>query len=352
MNRVLLGTTALAFAGAMGAGQASAADMLSVGVGGYVQQWIGAADRTDDSDEGGVDIQSDSEIYFQGSMESDMGLKFGVHVQLEANNEENTFAAKDTDDGSGGTAKTDNTEIDESFAYISGDFGRIEIGQRDPIHARTHYGIKDVGVGLNAGDTQKWIPGAYLDTNGWIGDNLNVIYISPRMNGVQVGLSYGADSASENSVTSPPKNNDNSVVAGGINLNQELADASVKISLGHRAAGTAADDDTFTNMGLAVSTGAFGFNVAYAERDKGTGMKKDEWSVVGASVSYADGPMSVSLGHMLHDVEDGTERSATMLSASYSLASGVAWKSSVFGVEDTTKDSEGTAFVTGITLGF
>ena len=39
MKRILLGTTALAFAGAMGAGQASAADMLSVGVGGYMEQW-------------------------------------------------------------------------------------------------------------------------------------------------------------------------------------------------------------------------------------------------------------------------------------------------------------------------
>ena len=347
MRKSLLATTALAFAGAMAAGSASAADMLSVGVGGYMQQWLGTADRTDDSDEGGVDIQSDSEIYFKGSMDSDMGIKFGVHVQLEANNEEDTIK-----DGDGKDKKPHNTEIDESFAYFSGDFGRIEIGQRDAIHARTHYGITDVGVGLNAGDTQKWIPGAYLDTNGWIADNLNVIYISPRMNGVQVGVSYGADSGSENSVTSAPKNNDNAVVAGGINLNQELADASVKISLGHRAAGTDMDDDTFTNMGLAVSTGAFGFNVAYAERDKGTGMAKDEWSVVGASVSYSDGPMSVSLGHMLHDVEDGTERSATMLSASYSLAAGIAWKSSVFGVEDTTKDTEGTAFVTGITLGF
>ena len=348
MRKTLLATTALAFAGALAAGPALAADKMSVGVGGYMQQWIGTADRTDDSDEGGVDIQSDSEIYFQGSMDSDMGLKFGVHVQLEANNEEDEV--KDNDGNS--LKKPHNTEIDESFAYISGDFGRLEIGQRDPVHARTHYGIKDVGVGLNAGDTQKWIPGAYLDTNGWIGDNLNVIYISPRMNGVQVGVSYGADSGSENSVTSAPKNNDNAVVAGGINLNQELADASVKISLGHRAAGTDGDDDTFTNMGLAVSTGAFGFNVAYAERDKGTGMPKDEWSVVGASVSYAEGPVSVSLGHMLHDVEDGTERNATMLSASYSLAPGVAWKSSVFGVEDTTKDTEGTAFVTGITLGF
>ena len=345
MRKTLLATSALAFAGALAAGPASAADMLALGVGGYMQQWLGVADRADNRAEGGVDIQSDSEVYFQGSLDSDMGLKYTVHVQLEANQDANKAA-----------------QIDESFARVSGDFGTLEIGARDAIHARTHYGISDAGVGLNAGDTQKWIPGAYLDTNGWIADNLNVIYISPRMNGVQVGLSYGADSGSENSVTSAPDGNDNSVVAGGINFNQEIADASVKISLGHRAAGTSGEDDTFTNMGLAIGMGSLGFNIAYAERDKGTGMPADEWSVVGASVSYSDGPMSVSLGSQMHETEAGTERSAAMLSASYTLAPGVAWKTSVFQVEDdtvapaanTTEDAavEGSAFVTGITLNF
>ena len=153
MRKALMTTTALAFAGAMAAGSASAADMLSIGVGGYMEQWVGIADRSDGDVDGGVNVQSDSEIYFQGSLESDMGLKFTVHVQLEANNE----------DQSG-----DNTEIDESFARVSGDFGTLEIGQRDPIHTRTHYAAAfGAGVGLNAGDTQKWIPGAYLETAGW-----------------------------------------------------------------------------------------------------------------------------------------------------------------------------------------
>ena len=286
--------------------------------------------------------QSDAEIYFQGSMEADNGLKFTVHVQLEANNEAHTEPSGD------------DTEIDESFARISGDFGTVEIGQRDPIHARTHYGIKDVGVGLNSGDTQKWIPGTYLSTNGWFHDNLNVIYISPRMNGVQVGVSYGADATSENSVASAPKDNDNAVVAAGINLNQSVGDAGVKISLGHLNREQAGDLDAkaFTNAGLAVTTGAFGFNVAWAEMDGGDdSMNSDDWTAWGASVSYSDGPMSVSLGHMMHEQDSGGERSATMLSGSYKLAPGVSWATSVFTVEDDTTgvktdtgDAEGTAF--------
>ena len=448
-----MATSAIAFAGAVAAAPASAADMLAVGVGGYMQQWFGYADRGDDNSEGGIDIQSDSEVYFQGSLDSDMGMKYTVHVQLEANQDGNKAA-----------------QIDESFARVSGEFGTVEIGARDPIHARTHYGISDVGVGLNAGDTQKWVNGAYLDTNGWIGDNLNVIYISPRVSGVQVGFSYGADTGSESAVTSSPDGNDDSVWAAGINFNQAVGEMAFKASLGHRSASQSGstsymsygpegdtvgaamtksyDNDTFTNVGAEVSFGSFKLNAAYAMRDKGAYVGIDgmpgmpgvpgvpgvpaveavaaadeqcfggadnasipcftdhdsdpdtddirnpaidrtipaveavdavdavpavdpvaatdgtageavedeagEWNVWGVSVTYTEGPMSVSLGHMQHETDAGTERTSTMLSGSYSLAPGVAWKSSVFQVEDNTggDDNEGTAFVTGITLNF
>ena len=143
MRKTLIATSALAFAGAMAAAPASAADMIGIGVGGYMEQWIGYANRDDDGVDGGFDTQSDSEIYFTGSMESDMGLKFGVRVQLEANN---------NSDGA--------TSIDESNAWVSGEFGRIDLGARDPIHTRMHYAAAfGAGAGLNAGDTQKWDSG-------------------------------------------------------------------------------------------------------------------------------------------------------------------------------------------------
>ncbi len=85
MRKTLIATSALAFAGAVAAAPASAADMIAVGVGGYMEQWVGLANRDDDNVDGGFDIQSDSEVYVSGSMESDMGLKFGVRVQFEAN---------------------------------------------------------------------------------------------------------------------------------------------------------------------------------------------------------------------------------------------------------------------------
>ncbi len=500
MRNALFATASLAFVSS----PAMAADMLSVGVGGYMEQWFGYADR-DDGAKGGFKNDSDAELYFTGSLESDMGLTFGVDVQLEANNGPKEYTHPATGANNLGTGSTN---IDESFAWVSGDFGRLEIGARDSIQARTHVGTGEVGVGINAGDTQVWIPGAYFDTYGyWVGmgDNKNIIYISPRVSGLQVGMSYGADNASENKWPGAPTGDEQAVWAGGLNFQQAFGDGTFSFSLGHRnregtaaefmpfdgsARGTlpartslwhqqlaanvmnipmilsgdkvqqtedadttatgfqeddddntvvvytvtgdnsetvaasttatdatatllntsrqallgqkstmmAGDDDTFTNVGVGVGFGAFQFNVAYAERDRGGYMVVDhyedpaatdgdaataptettdddihtqsvvkdgnsEWDTWGVSVVYTDGPMAVSLSHMSLETGAGGERTGTMLSARYALAPGVDWRTSVFTVEDSTGQNlganearqpvnEGTAFVTGIRIGF
>ena len=440
-------TTALAFAGATAAAPASAADKLSVGVGGYMQQWFGYVDRDDNTkdkpgnslSEGGADTQADTEIFFQGSLESDMGLKYTVHVELEGNQSE------------GGSST-----LDESFARVSGAFGQLEFGSRDHSMVRLHSAISDVGIGLSAGDTQKWIPGEYLDTAGHGsvaggGDALKLSYISPRVSGLQLGVSYAPDSDNKDGPTTPPNGNDEASWGVGLNFQQAVGDASVTFSLGHRSRSTAdteiafmtgattnadgvalspvtvadlamhnetiedrpdyltdadeglsgteasdildaqaaiadardgmmmkGDDATLTNAGMAVGFGAFGFNVAYATSDGGAykteaadvgltqadvttlnvavdgspyslvdgkvidsrytynpdgddgpkpaaaesaannDLDNDSWvakkvvedrsknfDVWGVSVSYTDGPMALSLGHMVHEEDDG-----------------------------------------------
>ena len=470
--------------------------MLSVGVGGYMEQWFGYANRDDKnamdkSEEGGWAAQSDAEIHFKGSLEADSGLKFNVHVELEGDRGSNA--------------------IDESYARISGGFGQLEMGARDHAMVRMHEGIGDVGIGLNAGDTQKWIPGAYLETSGHgIGNARKLNYISPRVSGLQLGVSYAPDDTSQ-APASAPSGNDNAGWGVGLNFKQEVGDMGVTFSLGHKStdsegekisfvsgaapaanargvritpleyannmtagenytkaataqtagevqalqalAVTAAannkaamdgmmtkgDASTYTNAGVGVSFGAFKFNVAYATADggayttvmankkitqaeataidgitwdegAGTGgcggcivdsshtwdhdgdagtvavtetatnndLRNDYWmaeevvedktknyDVWGVSVVYTDGPMAVSLAHMTHEEDAGGEREATMLSTSYTLAPGVTWRTSIFGVEDdssavTMKDgeetgdmmNEGTGFVTGIKINF
>ena len=453
-----MATSALALAGAMAAGPASAADMLSVGVSGYMEQWVGFVDRSDSADksvEGGTAQWSDSEIFFKGKLESDSGLTFSVKVELEGNSTGDT--------------------IDESQLTVSGSFGQIVLGTEDHPAALMHYGNQDVGVGF-CGDVG-WTGvtgcsrngGLGLGTNGWIvgGDEQKIGYYTPRISGIQLGMAYIPDHTAEDS-NSAPNGNDHAGWSAGVNLQQTVGDASVAVSVGHyqvsrtmdavalksgmntgaitvgqydtnvaaiKAYATAlvdgtaadgdlddlstahgaavtsnkgafdtmsskADDQTFTNFGVQVGFGSFSFNVAYAEHDGGaymiakspivntvanhtfdldgdpdtaddnatpetadvndpsndtarTVLAKDtsqDYDQMSAGVKYSDGPMAVSLTHMMGEADDGTEADATMLSMSYTLAPGVSSKTSIISGEQGTK--EGTAFVTGITVSF
>ena len=454
MRKLLLATTALAAAGAFATVPVLAADKMSVGVSGYMQQWIGIADQGD-GDDGGVAQFSDSEFYVKGRLEADNGLTFSVKIEVEGN-------------GTG--------NIDESQATVRGSFGEIVLGAEDPAMSLMHYGNRDVGVGLSCGDVGAWIAGVKgcsfggLGTSGWgTGDRKQISYFTPRLSGVQFGATYipNSDGAAEaGNVT--PMDNDKDAWSVGLNYKGDLGGSSVALSLGHyqksqvgamemlksgtnvgaitvekymdnnaaidayakalmegaddlntlaENAGDAemsnkgakdimaskADAMTFSNFGLQVGFGAFSFDVAYAAHDGGAYMVakqpivvvnddtmfdhdgKDEtdpvpetadlnnpnndmartvlvkdvsqdYEIASAGVKYTDGPMAVSLSHMMADFDDGGESAATMLSFSYGLAPGIVSRTSLIGAEQTNGDGttagEGTAFVTGITIGF
>ena len=487
MRNALLATASLAFVSS----PALAADKMSVGVSGYMQQWFGMADldTKDSKNDGGFAQQSDSEFFITGKLESDSGLTFGVKIEVEGN-------------GSGG--------IDESVASIGGSFGKINIGAEDNAQTLTHVGVQDVGVGLNCGDVGAWIDGVAgcgngLETTGHQhGDKKGLTYFTPRMSGVQLAASYIPNANSE-AANDAVHNNDDNAWAVGLNAVQSLGEASVKFSVGHynranggmtehmtyngattgadegltrgmftnltsdyalwvnqptdagaptlpardinsngnteqagegavtnldtlRARANAAkaalaavpstttmkgmDDRTFTNAGLQVGMGAFGFSVGYATAelpatysvmndDKVVVVATNRWDhdgdgcaaqdvndctgitdptagvletndqndpsndlvrskivedpshdydVASVGVMYSDGPVAVSLAYMGVDRDNGDDTEATMLSMSYTLAPGVASRTSIFAADQ--GDAEGTAFVTGITLSF
>ena len=481
MRNALLATASLAFVSS----PALAADKLSVGVGGYMQQWVGmsSVDDTGKFDDKGKLVeeisdgtaqQSDSEIFFKGSLEADNGLTFSVKVELEGN-------------GGG--------DIDESQLTVGGEFGKVTLGAEDPASTLTHQGGLDVGVSLNCGDTHKWIGSlAGCSHNGFgtyghgHGDKNQIMYFTPRMNGMQVGVSYIPDRTQEGGNNALNDNAKDAWAIGG-NYMGEFGGTNLAVSLGHYqgsqtkssatifdgkrrvtandgtvnttdstytklqndsdntalknlktavsdggafdtlgpAALTAstrikehqtkttvnADDKTFTNAAIQVGVGSFNFGVVYAENDGGaykvsrmdkvvtTGPRWDHdgdgcaadtncgggddgvtagkletevnnpandivmekvvedksknWDTWGASVKYTDGPMAVSLSHLATEWDDGGEQEATMLSVSYTLAPGVASKSSLFTAERSFangREVDGTAFVTGIAIGF
>ncbi|MCS5605977.1 MAG: porin, partial [Alphaproteobacteria bacterium] len=118
MKKLLYGTTALVAAGML-AGGAQAADKIKVGVGGYFFGYLVGVDQDDAAASGangaapgnntrGHDITREGEIIFTGKTTLDNGISFGVQVQLEA--------------------ETCGDQIDESFMWMSGSFGKINLG--------------------------------------------------------------------------------------------------------------------------------------------------------------------------------------------------------------------------------
>ena len=481
MRKTLLATTALAAAGAFAAGPVLAADMLSVGVGGYMEQWFGGT-SIDGTDAKGNEIpdgaaqQSDSEINFRGKLEADNGLTFSVKVELEGNSTAN--------------------QIDESQLTVGGEFGQLVLGAEDSASVLTHHNVRSAGaVGLNCGDVGNWVPGMSgcgggLETSGHqFGDRNQISYFSPRVSGVQFGASYIPDSTQEAAVLAGGANNDRDAWSAGGNYVGEFGGANVSFSVGHyqrsqfvtaddalkvfdgrpgtnipninkasydayqaniknipmvlagdksvqqtdgdamkagiqadKGMGSAdtvlvydggnynsvgkataanrlaslqainartssvmqADDYTHTNVGLRVGFGAFSFDVAYAAVDGGAFKKESrthlgddtaatatsddshyevvvkdaskDYDVVSAGGMFADGPLSISLGFIMADYDNGNEQTLGELGAGYTLAPGVVWKSSVFMAEKNTHDGkeerEATGFVTGIALSF
>ena len=139
MKKVLLGTSALALAGAF-ASPAAAAEW-NVRVGGYMEQFVAYADSDANfaGDYDGVDSKQDAEIHFLPSITLDNGIKFGANVQLEA--------------------LTNSDQIDEAYMFIDGSFGRVVLGSENSAGYTMTYVAPDVTfINVNSGSTTSFVP--------------------------------------------------------------------------------------------------------------------------------------------------------------------------------------------------
>ena len=345
MKKTLLATTALAALGAVAvAGPAVAAEKIKISVGGYMEQWFGYADN-DAVDRDGFDQQSDGEIHFKGATTLDNGIKIGVNVQLEA--------------------QTSGDQIDEQFAYVSGSFGRINLGSENAASYLMHYGIPSHGVGTDSGDHVNWIANfdftsARTNGRGTDNDSEKVTYFTPRVGGFQAGVSYVPEISQD--ADASPNNNDGarddsfSVAA---NFNRAFGDIKVQASAGYQDFGddeAVAGDLESYQFGLRLGYAGFGTAVTYGEEDRAVGQEQE---TLGLGLNYAAGPFGVSLTYIESEQTDvGEEQVAVELGMKYKLGPGVEARGAIlYGEGDNVVGGaltsfEGAAVVGGLKLGF
>lgn len=169
-------------------------EKIKLGLSGYFQQWAVGTNQhyrtraTPDSDlryqqTVFLDNKHNSEVCVIGETTLDIGLTIGVNIQIEANSEGDS--------------------IDESYLYIqSPTYGQLIVGDEDNAAYLLHVTAPDGGISVDSGDMVKvrmfetgggvLFDSPLATTNLRVNDNDSgkFTYISPRLEGFQVGLSY------------------------------------------------------------------------------------------------------------------------------------------------------------------
>ena len=214
MRKQLLGTTALVAAGLCvlaDAGPVSAqqkVEPIKVTIGGYVAPFVSFVDQDDvgppnastPAGQGGkllkVDTHTDQEIHFNGRTTLANGITIGFNIQLEGN--------------------TSGDQIDESFTFVQGNFGRIEIGQLNNVAYRMHFKAPDVFTrgGINEGNLPNFVlnPTGSPNNDSTIlvtkhrffdNDSDKINFYSPRIAGFQFGASYVPNATQDTAAPTP-----------------------------------------------------------------------------------------------------------------------------------------------------
>ena len=367
MKKLLICSTAIVAAG-MIASPASAADKIKLGLGGFMDQWIGTSTnkssylnaQSGQPNIGGFDVKGDSEVHVLGSTKLDNGITVSVKWEME------------TDAGA------QSANVDESSVNLSSPtMGTIILGADDMATSVMHHTAPEVGLALDDGDYGNWIqaPSANIalaptEVNPGASDDYQISYISPSFSGFTFGAGFRPDTDGTEAPQSQA--NDNSGWSAGVAYDGELSgvtigvDATYGVVNDNKAAGTQTAARKEAALGASIGFGAFTIGGAYKNVDqpKYAGFTSVDGSVWIIGGSYTSGPASVSIGYFHSEAEGNVNTAADdkktvyQLSGSYDLGGGIALAGSVLKAkfdDETTaagNNNEGWAALAGVRVSF
>lgn len=368
MKKILLGTSGLVAAVALYAGAASA-ETPKVTVGGFLDFQAGIASDDLDAGQRGHGFRNDSEVTFRADGKSDAGLNYGAQIDLEAD------VTADADGQGLNAART--------FVFLDGGFGRFELGSNTGAAQALKVDASNVAV-ATGGINGAWGYFANVPTGNFISnstlplahgstavvrdettDNSNKItYYTPRMSGVQLGVSYAPDSADRGQSVGRADANagqsgDNFDVA--LSYEGQMGDVSLAAAATGQfgSAETAATEDLqaynagasigYAGLSLAGSYGNWGDSLA------ASGADADYWT---AGAAYNVGAFGTSVSYLASTVDAGADSdfSNLVVGADYKLAPGLTPYAEVsmyeFDPAGTANDNEGTVVLLGTQVAF
>ncbi|MFD2208088.1 porin [Kiloniella antarctica] len=295
----------------------------------------------------GLDFNTNSEIHLNASQTADNGLTYGLHIQLEADQN-----------------STNNT--DENHIFIQGDFGKVELGDQDSAGDRMM--ISGSSVGFQYGMLGNYTGGlSALENEGTLGrtasdfsdssDATKITYFTPTFNGFKAGVSFAPDGDSGQTASADSTSLENHF-DGALNYSGSFNDVSIDAALiggTHEVPGSGSSDNTYYAVGGGLMVGYAGFKAAVGAIHEDT-EDTNEIDTVDVGFSYGTGPWSLAVGAAWSefDGDNGVNNESIAYSAGvgYEIAPGLStWAGATVGeyeggVEDFTN------FQTGISVAF
>jgi len=392
MKKSLYLTSALVAASvlALGSTDATAAGKaLSVKVSGSYKAQVGYAkqasgfintnDSTIATSYNTIDVKTDSEVHFKASGTTDSGIKIGVGIELESDQNKN-----------GGD------HIDGSYMTVGGGFGTLMMGSSAAAAAVLAVNAPSTGaIGVFGGDSAAWIvkpanvavsaaAGANIGGN----DKAKIRWTSPSFSGFTAGASYVPDySSADANMASNGGNSgtDASQIDVALKYSGKMGTNAVSGSAGWWSVDqvtTAANANTSTegySLGVSTTMGAITVGAGYKEvattgkaigaansganSISGTATSLDE-EVSNVGISWAQGKTTVALNYFRSEMEMATgtdgEDSLTKwtLGLKYGMGPGIDFLGTVQNVvwgdegDVAANNNKGTAFVGGIAVKF
>ncbi len=325
MNKLMLGAAAVALTLAVSPAFAADDSGVKLGLGGYFKGYM---NYSNEDNARSVDMLRDTEVHFGGETTLDNGLTVGAHIE----------AAADGDDG---------FEIDESYVYFAGSWGRVNAGREDgaayllqvaaPSADDNIDGIRSFISPTNLGGADDY-------ANDYARSADKVTYLSPVFSGFQGGVSYTPDNSNATSGgnRSSATGVASDVMEAAVRYEGMVGSVGLITGAGYTTAGDA-DADQW-NAGVDLDIGAFGLGAIYTNLDdNSTSTDTDTWAV---GTDYTTGPFKIGASYLNSDPNAGDETDRYAAGVVYSYGPGMTFRGSVgykeVGSEDATTVTVGT----------
>ncbi|MEH6629419.1 MAG: porin [Halopseudomonas aestusnigri] len=282
MKKILLASSAIV-AGAAFAAPAMAADGEIVWS--AFTQFHASSQESDDggATNQGLDFNTNSEIHLNAQTTADNGLTYGLHIELEAD-------------------QSNTNDTDENDIWVSGDFGKVVLGDNDSAGDALDVNATSVGFtyGMFNNFTGVGTPASSGRTSTGFsdsGDSTKITYFTPTFNGFKAGVSFAPDGDEGSTISGSSASFDNHF-DGGLNYSGSFNDFSIDAGIGggtHEVPDSGSDDNTYYGVTGGVRVGYAGFKVAasYSHEDEEDTFDSNTFDI---GVGYSTGPWGVTAG--------------------------------------------------------